>query len=68
MKYAVVVIFKNQMKLEKSFKTKEQALDIAQNISFNMESENVCYFANTYFFSNDILCVTWYRVHKGEKQ
>lgn len=66
MKYAVVVIFKNQMKLEKSFKTKQQAVEVAQSISYNMESGSVCYFDQTYFHTDNILCVSWFRKLSNE--
>lgn len=68
MKYVVVVIFKNQMKLEKSFKTKEQAVEVARKLGEDMVNYAVSYFADTYFCVENVLCVSWYRIPKQVKE
>lgn len=63
MKYAVVVIFKNGMKLDKTYKEKDTARRVARKIGKYLNVYYECvYFAYTYFKGEDVLCVTWQEV------
>lgn len=63
MKYAVVVIFKNGMKLDKMYEKKDTAIRAARKIAEDLNVYYKCvYFAHTYFKGEDVLCVTWQEV------
>lgn len=67
MKYAVIVIFKNGMKLDKTYERWERARDVASNLSKYLYCDNkAAYFANTHFMGKDVLCVTWQEVKGNE--
>lgn len=68
MKYAVIVIFKNGMKLDKTYERWERARDVASNLSKYLCCDNkAAYFANTHFMGKDVLCVTWQEVKEDGK-
>lgn len=68
MKYAVIVIFKNGMKLDKTYERWERARDVASNLSKYLYCDNkAAYFANTHFMGKDVLCVTWQEVKEDGK-
>lgn len=68
MKYVVVVIFKNGMKLDKMYERWERARDVASNLSKYLYCDNkAAYFANTHFMGKDVLCVTWQEVKDNDK-
>ena len=68
MKYAVIVIFKNGMKLDKTYERWERARDVASNLSKYLYCDNkAAYFANTHFMGKDVLCVTWQGVKENDK-
>ena len=63
MKYAVVVIFKNGIKLDKTYDKKDTARRAAHKIGKNIDlTYDSFYFAHTYFKFGDVLCVTWQEV------
>lgn len=68
MKYAVVVIFKNGMKLDKTYDKKDTARRVARKIGNLID---LCYtrfyFAHTYFKFEDVFCVTWQEVKENDK-
>lgn len=68
MKYVVVVIFKNGMKLDKTYDKLSTAREVAHKISekLSVYYESV-YFAHTYFKGEDVLCVTWQEVKENDK-
>lgn len=69
MKYAVVVIFKNGMKLDKTYERLECARNVATNLSKYLCCDNkAAYFANTHFMGKDVLCVTWQEVKVNDKR
>ena len=57
-KFAVIVIFKNNMKLDKEYDTRQQALDRKHRIYQAMQQGRVIKFADSAFFASDILLVT----------
>lgn len=63
MKYAVIVIFKNGMKLDKVYNKKESAYNSAKRISDSFGG--VVHFANTFFDGSNVLCVTWQEVKEN---
>lgn len=65
MKYAVIVIFKNGMKLDKIYHKKASAYESAKRISDSLGG--LVYFANTFFDGSNVLCVTWQEVKENEK-
>lgn len=58
MKFLVIVIFKNGMKLDKAYDTRQQAVDRKHRIYTAMQQGKVIKFADSAFFAADILCVT----------
>lgn len=58
MKFLVIVIFKNGMKLDKAYDTRQQAVDRKHRIYTAMQQGKVIKFADSAFFATDILCVT----------
>lgn len=68
MKYAVIVIFKNGMKLDKTYNKKYTAREAARKIGEKLSVYYECiYFAHTYFKGEDVLCVTWQEVKENDK-
>lgn len=57
-KFAVIVIFKNGMKLDKAYDTRQKAIDRKHRIYTDMQQGKVVKFADSAFFATDILCVT----------
>ena len=69
MEYAVIVIFKNGMKLDKVYDRMEQARNVACQIAKHIAAEpRGVYFAQTHFDINDVLCVTWQEVKENDKK
>ena len=66
MKYVVVVIFKNQMKLDKEFNSAESAKNCAINLANSWESGGILHFNHTYFEAESVLCVTWQGVENKD--
>lgn len=58
MKFLVIVIFKNGIKLDKAYDTRQQAVDRKHRIYTGMQQGKVIKFADSAFFASDILCVT----------
>lgn len=58
MKFLVIVIFKNGMKLDKAYDTRQKAIDKKYRIYTCMQQGKVVKFADSVFFATDILCVT----------
>lgn len=58
MKFLVIVIFKNGMKLDKAYDTRQKAIDRKHRIYTAMQQGKVVKFADSAFFATDILCVT----------
>lgn len=68
MKFLVIVIFKNGMKLDKAYYTRQAAIDRKYRIYTAMQQGKVIKFADSAFFATDILCVTVQEIkeNKGE--
>lgn len=68
MKYAVIIIFKNGMKLDKVYDKRATAYRAAHEIGIRLfGKEQYTYFANTFFKHDDVLCVTWQEVKEDGK-
>lgn len=68
MKFLVIVIFKNGMKLDKAYNTKQQAVDRKHRIYTAMQQGKVIKFADSAFFASDILCVTVQEMKENNKE
>ena len=67
MKFLVIVIFKNGMKLDKTYDTRQQAVDRKHRIYTAMQQAKVVKFADYAFFASDILCVTLQEIEEKNK-
>lgn len=68
MKFLVIVIFKNGMKLDKAYDTRQQAVDRKHIIYTGMQQGKVIKFADSAFFASDILCVTVQEMEEKNKE
>lgn len=68
MKFLVIVIFKNGMKLDKAYDTRQQAVYIKHRIYTGMQQGKVIKFADSAFFASDILCVTVQEMEEKNKE
>lgn len=68
MKFLVIVIFKNGMKLDKAYDTRQKAIDRKHRISTGMQQGKVIKFADSTFFASDILCVTVQEMEEKNKK
>ena len=66
LKYAVIIIFKNGMKLDKVYdkeKTAREAAKVVGNKLYGLSKS--LYFNHTYFTAENVLCVTWQEVKEN---
>lgn len=67
-KFAVIVIFKNNMKLDKFYDTRQKALCIKHNIYRAMNEGRVIKFADSAFSTSDILLVTMQEIEENKEE